>query len=75
MSGPKVAVCVPAYNTARYIKQCIESVFAQEFKDWVLRVSDNCSTDGMWEILHAIPSPAAAVVPAAGNRRARIFWV
>lgn len=57
MNQPRVTVCVPVYNTAHYIKQCIESVFAQEFKDWVLLVSDNCSTDGTWEILQRFRHP------------------
>jgi glycosyltransferase involved in cell wall biosynthesis len=32
-------------------------VFVQEFKDWILFVSDNCSTDGMWEILQQFHHP------------------
>ncbi|MGD0207889.1 MAG: glycosyltransferase [Verrucomicrobiota bacterium] len=57
MNKPTITVCVPVYNTAKYIKQCIESVFAQEFKDWVLLVSDNCSTDGTWELLQQFQHP------------------
>jgi glycosyltransferase involved in cell wall biosynthesis len=57
MSQATITVCIPVYNTAKYIKQCIESVFAQEFKDWVLLVSDNCSTDGTWELLQEFKHP------------------
>ncbi len=51
MSFPRASICVPVYNTAPYIRQCIESVLAQDSNDWVLLVADNCSTDGTWEIL------------------------
>lgn len=57
MNKPTITVCVPVYNTAKYIRQCIESVFAQEFKDWVLLVADNCSTDGTWELLQEFKHP------------------
>lgn len=50
MSGPRVTVCVPVFNTASNTKPCIETVFAQEFKGWILFVSDNCSTAGLWQV-------------------------
>lgn len=57
MNKPTITVCVPVYNTVKYIKQCIESVLAQEFKNWILLVADNCSTDGTWELLQQSPHP------------------
>jgi glycosyltransferase involved in cell wall biosynthesis len=57
MSAPVVTVCVPVFDAAPYIKQCIKSVLAQEFKDWILLVADNCSTDGTWEILQKFQHP------------------
>ncbi|MGA2241853.1 MAG: glycosyltransferase [Verrucomicrobiota bacterium] len=57
MSQPVVTVCVPVYSTVRYIRQCIESVFAPEFTDWILLVSDNCSTDGTWEFFQQLHHP------------------
>jgi glycosyltransferase involved in cell wall biosynthesis len=57
LSKPLITVCVPVYNNAPYIRQCIESVFVQEFKDWVLLVADNCSTDGTWELLQQFQRP------------------
>lgn len=42
---PRVSVCMPTYNYARYLPQAIESVLAQEFDDFELLVIDDCSTD------------------------------
>ncbi len=44
MSG-LVSVIMPSYNTEKYIKQTIESVFAQTYTDWELIIVDDCSTD------------------------------
>lgn len=43
--NPKVSVCIPTYNTARYLPEAIESVLAQEFTDYELVICDNASTD------------------------------
>jgi len=74
MSRPVVTVCVPVYNTAPDIKQCIESVFAQEFKDWVLLVSDNCSTDGTWEILQQLQHPQVRLFRHPEKQEAIANW-
>ncbi len=39
------------YNVARYVRQALDSVLAQTFKDFELLVIDDCSTDGTWQIL------------------------
>jgi len=42
---PRVSVCIPAYNYARYLPAAIDSVLAQEFGDYELIVVDNASRD------------------------------
>jgi hypothetical protein len=42
---PRVSVCIPAYNYARYLPAAIDSVLAQEFGDYELVVVDNASQD------------------------------
>jgi glycosyltransferase involved in cell wall biosynthesis len=47
---PLVSICIPTYNTARYLAQAIESVLAQDFSDYELVILDNASTDNTPEI-------------------------
>lgn len=46
MTNPKISVCIPTYNYARFLPDAIESVLAQTYVDFELLVIDNCSTDG-----------------------------
>ena len=46
-----VAVSMPAYNAARFIRTAIESVLSQEAVDVNLVVVDDASTDATWEIV------------------------
>ncbi len=47
---PQVSVLLTAYNRAPYIASSIESVLAQTFGDFELLITDNCSTDGTFDI-------------------------
>jgi glycosyltransferase involved in cell wall biosynthesis len=48
--SPRVSVCVPVYNGARYLRESLESVLSQTYGDLEVVVSDNCSTDETAEI-------------------------
>ena len=50
-SVPKVSICIPVYNRAKYIAQCVESAMSQDYKNLEIIISDNCSTDGTTEII------------------------
>lgn len=49
-NSANVAVIMPAYNAERTIAEAIESVINQEFKEWVLFIIDDCSTDDTLKI-------------------------
>lgn len=61
-SGPLISVCMPAYNTSRYIAEAISSVLAQTYTNWELIVVDDGSTDNTYEIASSFTDPRIQVV-------------
>ena len=51
MDTPKISVLIPMYNRKHYIKDCVDSVLNQTFKDFEIIIRDNCSTDGGFEFV------------------------
>lgn len=51
MKPPQVSVLIPAYNSAAFLPECIESVLAQDFQDYELLIADDASTDGTSAVL------------------------
>ena len=52
MSNVQVSVCILTYNHEKYIEECINSIINQETTfSFEIIVSDDCSSDGTWEIL------------------------
>ncbi len=47
MDKPLLSICIPTYNRANYLEQCLESIVSQECFDARVEVviSDNCSAD------------------------------
>jgi len=54
---PDISIITPVWNGLPFIKDCIESVIAQEFKNWEMLIGDNCSTDGTIEYLEGLNDP------------------
>ena len=50
---PRVTIGVPVYNGERFLQQCLDSLLAQTYRDFVLVISDNASTDRTQEICEA----------------------
>jgi glycosyltransferase involved in cell wall biosynthesis len=51
---PQITIITPVYNGLPYIKECIDSVLAQDFQDWEMLISDDGSTDGTRDYLKTI---------------------
>lgn len=51
---PLVSVCIPAYNNAEYIKDTIDSILNQTYRNIELIVVDDCSTDHTAEVVENI---------------------
>ncbi len=50
-STPCLTLGLPVYNGADYLRETLDAVLAQTFKDWELIISDNGSTDGTMDII------------------------
>ncbi|MBN1392335.1 MAG: glycosyltransferase family 2 protein [Sedimentisphaerales bacterium] len=62
-SAPAVSVCIPTYNRKDYLKETLQSVFAQTYKDYEVVVVDDGSTDGTEEMIKSLDRPV------------RYYWV
>lgn len=51
--GPKVSILMNCYNGEKYLREAIDSVLAQTYKNWELVFWDNCSTDRSQEIFNS----------------------
>lgn len=49
--GTNVAVIMPVYNAGRFLRECLDSILAQTYRDFVLVVCDDGSTDDSPRIL------------------------
>ena len=59
-----VTIGLPVYNSERYLRQSIDSLLAQTYRDFMLIINDNASTDGTPRILEEY---------AAADPRVKVF--
>lgn len=69
--APAISVCIPNYNYANYLAECIESVLAQDFSDFELLIQDDGSTDDWEAVVHQFRDARISVERNA----ARLGWV
>ena len=55
--SPKVSIAIPLYNCESHIRETIESVLAQTFRDFELIVLDDQSTDRSPQIVQSFTDP------------------
>lgn len=51
MTNPLVSVAMTTYNGEKCLKEQIDSILNQSYKNIELVICDDCSTDGTWGIL------------------------
>lgn len=49
-----VSICIPTYKQTEYLKKCLESILAQDFKDYELIISDDTPDDTIEQFLKTI---------------------
>ena len=55
---PKVSVIITCYNLGAYVKECIESVLNQKYKNFELIIVNDCSTDDTKNVIEKYSSHA-----------------
>lgn len=53
MKSPAISVCIPMYNAASFLKDCIDSILSQSFTDFELLIVDDGSTDDSKDIVRS----------------------
>lgn len=64
---PTVSVVMAAYNGAAFIRETIESLFAQTMRDFEIVVADDCSKDDTLAVLATIDDPRLRVIRSERN--------
>ena len=63
-----VSVIIPAYNHQNFIKQCIESVINQTYRNLEIIIQDDCSTDNTLKEIKKIKDKRVKVVSSKKNQ-------
>src|SRR5690554_1049527 len=58
--NPLVSVIVPCYNHEKYVKECIESIIDQDYKNLELIIIDDGSQDRSSEVIKAMTTACEA---------------
>jgi len=64
---PLVSFCLLAYNQEKYIKDAVMGAFAQTYSPLEIIISDDCSTDGTYDVLKTL------VTAYRGPHRVKLF--
>ena len=58
---PKVSVIITCYNLGAYVKECVESVLNQKYKNFELIIVNDCSTDDTKNVIEKYSSHAKII--------------
>ncbi|MHC4571363.1 MAG: glycosyltransferase [Planctomycetota bacterium] len=54
---PTVSICIPTYNRKDYLKETLDSILAQTYKDYEIVIVDDGSTDGTKDMIKQLGFP------------------
>lgn len=58
----KFTFAMPVYNGFPYIKDAVESIIGQDYKNWELYILESCSNDGTEEYLKTLNDPRIKII-------------
>jgi glycosyltransferase involved in cell wall biosynthesis len=68
MKAPKVTVLMPVFNGEKYLKQSIESILNQRFRDFEFLIINDGSSDGSLEIISSYTDSRIRLVSNETNK-------
>ncbi len=73
-AAPRVSICIPAYDGAKFIGEAIRSVLGQSFGDFELVIIDDGSTDGTVEVARRFGDSRLRLIVNPNNLGQRENW-
>lgn len=67
MERPLVSICIPTYNSSKYILETVESVLNQTWSNLEVLVVDDCSSDKTLELLKTVTDPRFRLIENEHN--------
>ncbi len=67
---PEISVIMSVYNSERFLKESLDSILSQSFKDFELIITDDSSTDGTLKILEDYTSKDPRIILVANKTNA-----
>lgn len=64
---PFISICIPTYNSEKYIAEAIESVLDQTFTDFELLIVDNASSDSTIEVVERFKDKRISIYKNSSN--------
>ena len=62
MNDPLVSIICISKNSKNFIRQCVESVLAQDYDNFEFLIQDGASTDGTVEIIQGYRDPRIKLI-------------
>jgi len=65
--APLITIALPVYNGVKTLKDAVNSIINQSFRDWELIVLDDASTDDSLDVMHLLDDPRIRLIEGKMN--------
>src|SRR4051812_48637452 len=67
-TNPLMSVILPVYNGMAYLQHSIESVLAQDMRNFEFLILDDTSSDGSWDYIQSLVDPRIRIFRNTVNK-------